>query len=67
MSFIIADQQQPFFLKLQEIVNFLHGQMVKMTIDGFFDEYEARVTVDSYNSKANFGDITISYSILREL
>lgn len=66
-SFIIADQEESYFAKSQEILNFLHNKKMRMAFsDDLTRGYVARITVSGINSGQTFSTIDISYSIIEE-
>lgn len=67
LSFTIADQETSFFAKEQEIVNFLHGQVVTMKFsDDSTKTYTVRTTVESFSSGAKYSGFSINYAVLNQ-
>ena len=67
LSFIIADQDVSFFVKQQEILNFLHNRKVQMIFeDDPTKTYIVRTSVDGFSNGDTFSNLTISYSVLQE-
>ena len=67
LSFVIADQEETFFEKSQEILNFLHNRKMKMKFaDDTRKTYTVRTTVSALQSGDTFSSIGISYSVLSE-
>lgn len=66
-SFIIADQEKSYFRKVQEILDFLHNQTMKMRFSDIPSKiFVVRTTVDSSSSGETYSSLDISYSIIRE-
>lgn len=65
LSFIIADQETSFFVKTQEIVNFLDNKIMRMAFnDDPSNEYTVRTTVENVNNSTKFSSIEIGYSVI---
>jgi len=67
LSFIIADQEESFFSKEQEILNFLHNQrMIMVFADDQSKTYTVRTTVSAFQNGDAFSSMSISYSVISE-
>lgn len=67
LSFVIADQEQSFFAKQQEILNFLHNRVCTMRfVDDPSKAYSVRTTVSSFSNGDTFSNMSIAYSVLGE-
>lgn len=67
LSFVIADQDEPFFTKSQKILDFLHNQRMTMQFaDDPSKTYIVRTTVGSIQSGETFSSLSISYSVISE-
>lgn len=67
LTFIIADQDESFFVKQQKILNFLHNQkMIMVLADDPSKRYTVRTTVGSFSSGDTFSSVSISYSVISE-
>ena len=66
-GFIIADQEESFFTKQQQILNFLHGQTGTMKFQDDEDKtYNVLFSVDAIDSGETFSSISISYTVLND-
>jgi hypothetical protein len=64
IEFIVVDQDREWYDIYSEIMNYLHGQMMKAILEddrGYY--YEGRFSVNSWKSNKDWSRITIDYDV----